>query len=365
MGNSKVERLAAWLFVGVVAVAGLYVGARYLLGAFLPFLLAWGFAFLVRPVACTLERRLRMPRALATVLPVVVFWGVLFFAVWLIFGRIFGELKSFLLYLQQNPRVYTDIFTRIDGWIQAGKGWLPSGSATESGESLAGYLEGVLPDLIGRMLQLVSAWAARVLLALPKILLFLLVTVIASVYASLDLPRINRAALSLLPLSARERVQRARQSVFSALGRYARSYLLLMTLTFALLLVGFWIIGVRYAFLLAAIFAVVDLLPILGVGTLLLPWGVFCLATGQGRLGVSLLVLYGIIAVIRQLAEPKLVGESLGVPPLLMLTYLYAGLALFGVWGVLLAPLAAGITRAVLPRSEEIIKNAPSAQPKK
>lgn len=364
MERYRIERLAAWIFVGAAVSVGVYVGAKYVLGAFLPFILAWGFAFLVRPAACTLSRRLHLPNRLATVLLVVVFWAALFFVLWLICGKLLGELRSFLLYIQQNPHVYTDFLGRIEGWIAASRRWLPSGTTVGSEGSLESYLSSALPGLIGRALQLVSSLAGRVLLSLPGILLFLLVTVIASVYASLELPRINRAVLSLLPPSLRDKARQARENLFFALGRYARSYLALMGLTFLLLLAGFWVIRVRYAFLLAAIFAVVDLLPILGVGTVLVPWGLFCLASGQGRLGVSLLVLYAVVAVIRQLAEPKLVGESLGVPPLLMLIYLYAGLTLFGLWGVILAPLAALLTRSFLSGGlEKIIKNAPSAQP--
>ena len=99
-----------------------------------------------------------------------------------------------------------------------------------------------------------------------------------------------------------------------------------------------------YAFLLALLIAAVDFLPLLGTGVVLIPWGIICLILGQVRLGIGLLILYGVTTLIRQVLEPKLIGEGLGLHPLLSLLSMYAGLRLFGVWGMILAPLvAAGI----------------------
>ena len=122
-------------------------------------------------------------------------------------------------------------------------------------------------------------------------------------------------------------------------------------LTFVELLVGFLALRVEYVFLLAFLTAVLDILPVLGVGTVLIPFALFSFVTGNVFQGVGLLILYGLITVIRQIAEPHLVGKSLGLHPILMLVSFYAGWKLFGVAGVFLGPALALLIKAFFEQS--------------
>ena len=130
--------------------------------------------------------------------------------------------------------------------------------------------------------------------------------------------------------------------------KYIKAYGILLLLTFALLLVGFWILRVEYAFLLAFLIALADLLPIIGVGTILIPWGIVMLLQKQFYLGFGLLLLYLVISLIRQVAEPKVLGKSLGLHPLLTLFATYVGFSLFGVLGMILAPVVALLVKRFL-----------------
>ncbi|MBQ9151486.1 MAG: AI-2E family transporter, partial [Clostridia bacterium] len=124
--------------------------------------------------------------------------------------------------------------------------------------------------------------------------------------------------------------------------------LLLGLLTFCLSFIGLALLRVPYAFILALLLAVVDLLPLLGTGIILIPWALVCLLLGQVKLGIGLLVLYAVATLVRQILEPKLIGDGLGLHPLVSLLSMYAGLRLFGVWGMILAPLVAAGVRAVV-----------------
>ena len=104
---------------------------------------------------------------------------------------------------------------------------------------------------------------------------------------------------------------------------------------------------IPYAFIIALLLAVVDLLPLLGTGVILIPWALICLLLGQVKLGIGLLALYGVTTLVRQVLEPKLIGDGLGLHPLLSLFSMYAGLRLFGVWGMITAPLVTAGVRAV------------------
>ena len=122
-------------------------------------------------------------------------------------------------------------------------------------------------------------------------------------------------------------------------AKYLRSYFLIMLITFAVMLVGFLLLRVDYAFLFAIIVAVLDLLPIVGVGTVLVPASVFCFLSGNKALAIGLVVLFVVNEVVRQLAEPRILGKHLGIHPLLTLAAMYIGYSFFGFAGLFLLPL--------------------------
>ena len=111
--------------------------------------------------------------------------------------------------------------------------------------------------------------------------------------------------------------------------------------------IGLALLRVPYAFIFALLIALVDFLPLLGTGIILIPWAVVSLLLGEVRLGIGLLALYVFSSVVRQILEPKLIGGGLGLHPLLSLAAMYAGLKLFGVWGMVLAPLVAAGVKSV------------------
>ena len=129
--------------------------------------------------------------------------------------------------------------------------------------------------------------------------------------------------------------------------KYIKAYGILLALTFVLLLVGLWILRIDYAFLLSFLIALADLLPVIGVGTILIPWGIIMLLQKNFYLGFGLLILYLVISLIRQVAEPKVLGKSLGLHPLLTLFATYVGFSLFGLVGMILAPLVALFAKRV------------------
>ena len=117
--------------------------------------------------------------------------------------------------------------------------------------------------------------------------------------------------------------------------------MLIFLLTFCELLVGFLVLKIDYAFVLALVIAFVDFLPVLGTGAILLPWGIILILMNNISMGVGILTLFAVTTVVRQIAEPKIVGDSLGVHPLVTLAAIYLGYRVLGIWGMILAPLVA------------------------
>ncbi|MGM9665700.1 MAG: AI-2E family transporter, partial [Eubacteriales bacterium] len=130
-------------------------------------------------------------------------------------------------------------------------------------------------------------------------------------------------------------------------SKYIKSYLILLFLTFTELFAGFLILGVENSFVLALVIALVDMLPVLGVGCVLVPWSVILLIGGNIRLGIGLLVLYLIIYLLRQFEEPRIISSQMNVHPLITLFAMYAGLKIAGLGGMIFAPLIAFIIKTV------------------
>jgi len=160
-----------------------------------------------------------------------------------------------------------------------------------------------------------------------------------------DYERISRGIKGLFPEDKRFMLSRTKAVLFSSLGKLGKAYLIIMLVTFSEMILGLSvmkIIGVykgSYIFVIAVITALVDILPIFGTGSVLIPWGIYSIIVGDARLGVSLLILYGAITVIRQVVEPKLVASQLDLPPVATISAMYVGLQLFGIIGMFLLPI--------------------------
>lgn len=331
-----VTDLAALLFCLLAAIVAGWLALRYLLPIALPFLIAWGVALLVRTPAQHLCRHTRIsPRVMRLVLALLII-AALAAGLWFTGARLARELSDLLSALTSagagDP--LQGIFAAFPKLAESELGAWLSGAL----RSAVGSITAHLPTLLSRMVSL-----------LPRTLVALAVTLCACAYFCLDLERIHAACFALVPAPARNFCAGARRAVSRVGGMYLRSYLTLMGITFAEMLVGLSLLRVGYALLLAVLIALVDFLPVLGVGTVLIPWSLVALITGDPARGVGLLVLWGISLAVRQFVEPRLIGRGLGLHPCLTLVAMYAGLRLFGITGMLLCPPLAALLFAWLP----------------
>lgn len=348
----KWETRAAIVVCVAAGVAAVLFGLRYLLGALLPFLLAWVLALLLTPPAEALARRTGISRRVWAVLLLILTLCALLTALSLGISRGLRELENLLAELLERGSN-----TAVDGewdWFErltAGIGWLRRADAGEKykafRDSFNDMVEEALSALAGSLSASLPALAGKLIASLPSVLLFVPVTVIAGFSFCLDPGLPMRLLCACLPRRLKERLPRWKQRLRTISLRYLRAYLLILLVTFTELLVGFLILRVRYAFLLSLIIAAVDVLPILGVGTVLIPWAVLALLRGDPFRCFGLLILYAAVTLLRQLVEPRLVGKSLGLHPLAALVASYAGWRWFGVLGMALGPLVALLGKAV------------------
>lgn len=222
-------------------------------------------------------------------------------------------------------------------------------SLLERLQTTPGELAGLAIDYASRGL---TDLAAKWMVHLPALLLTTVVSVAACFYLTADYPRLANGMMKRCSPKWQKLLQQTKQIVTTKVARMLKGYLLLTGITFIELFFGFLILRIPYASTLALLVAVVDLLPVLGTGTVLLPWGGIALFLGNTKMGTGIFVLYLLITAVRQLIEPKIIGKQVGLPPLVMLLTMYVGLKLFGFWGLWGLPLftivAAGLAQSGL-----------------
>lgn len=349
------QRLAS---VGICLTLGsffIFLLGKYLFAVFTPFLIAWLMALLTNAISSVVCRHFKIPAKLcaAVVLSllfvfigIVLFWGA---------NRFLTEVENFISRLtvngdslSQSVSGLVDKFDNIGSHIPLVREFKNHEQLSDVGnridEMLNSFLKGLASDLGTALTSLVTA-AVR---ALPSIVLFVLISVIASFYFALDFDTINMWISALLPAQLRAKLPVLKEQTKSLAVRYLKAYSILMVLTFFEIFVGLSVIGVDYAFLLAIGISFLDVLPVFGVGTVLIPWSIISFLTHNFTRGIGLVVLWAIVTVIRQIAEPKIVGGTIGLHPIVTLIGMYVGFKLFGIIGMFLAPTAIIAVRAYL-----------------
>ena len=151
-----------------------------------------------------------------------------------------------------------------------------------------------------------------------------------------------------MPKKWLEKISHIVNDLFTALGGYIKAECIMMSITCFELFIFFTFYKIEYALILAIVIAIIDALPILGTGTVLIPWALFNLITGNYRMAIYLIILYLFVTVVRQLIEPKIVGTHIGIYPLLTLAAMYTGVQLIGVFGLIVGPIVLIIIKSIL-----------------
>jgi sporulation integral membrane protein YtvI len=173
---------------------------------------------------------------------------------------------------------------------------------------------------------------------LPGILVFLGISTVATFLIIKDRALIRTFVIDVLPSPSRAKSRNVITELLKALSGFLKAYSILITITAVITLVSLKILGVEYAFILGILVGIMDILPVLGPGAIMVPWIIWEFIVGNTSMGVSLLVVYTIITVVRQFLEPQIVGDSIGLHPLATLISLYVGLQLGGVTGMIMGP---------------------------
>lgn len=344
--EAKKNFLINCLFLTVMG-ALIYFTFKTLIIYIFPFSIGLLVSMIVQKPAITLHRRLRLPKGLCMVSLVIVVYILIMLLVFLIGYGVYHWLWSLT---QTIPRILprlteaatligdrlTDFVANMPGTLKDALLTLPTSAVSTAGQKLT---------------SIATTLAGSIVSGIPSVIIGVIITIIASAYIAKDYSKVVTFLGDQLPPRLWELATASKQILFKNIFKMFRGYSLLMLITFAELTLSLLILGYgKSAITLAAVIAVIDILPILGTGTVLIPWGIIEMVFGDFLSGGIILATYLVITFVRQALEPRIIGEQVGVHPLLMLFVLFVGLRLFGILGmvglVLLVVIAAELQRA-------------------
>lgn len=343
-----VHRIFRGIWVTIVTVGAIllfYYGFRIIY----PFLIAWLLAYAMNPLVRFLEQRWRFPRWTAVTSAILLFGSIIAFAIFVFTTKIVSESWHIVGLVQEQ----------IAEW----RNWLNDYYHSSEFQALLSDLNETLTsiDLQSSLSKYTStiATAGSALVAylfnfikatvlfLPKLAIITVIIMVATYLISKQWNTLAAASKQMVPERVRTSLGVVIGDLQHAIFGYVKGHIILSSITALVFFLGLLVLGVEYAFTIAIIGGIVDLIPLIGIPAIVVPWAVFSFFEGNLFLGTGLLVLWPIILVTRHAFEPKVYGSSIGLNPLMLLIFLFAGLHLFGVIGIFVGIIALVVLTAL------------------
>ena len=339
-------------FLALVIFGLVWLGLRWLLPLTAPFVLGLGLALTAEPVVSVLRKRLHLPRSLSTGIGVsmtVAFLGLLVLVFCAFLAR---ELRALAGALPDVEAAAESGMSMLRGRLLDMVSRTPQSIRPVLQENVSGLFSGGaawLDKAVGYLL----GWAGSLLSQVPDRALGLGTTVISGYMLSAKLPGIRRWLLRRIPKERLRMLLATGKRMKAVLLSWLKAQTKLMGVTFVIVFLGLVILRVPYALVWAVGISLVDAFPVLGTGTVMLPWSLVCLLQGDTARAVGLAGIYATVSLVRSVLEPKLLGRHLGLDPLVTLVALYVGYKLWGIGGMLLAPLLAVVAIQTIPERKK------------
>lgn len=329
------HRIGKKILYTVMGALVAYLFIKYLISYAAPFILAWIIASGLQIIVKWLHEKLQMKRGIATMLSMVtvlsgISWGIS------AIGRKFLVQANHLY--QRIPLYREEIFETFNNISDKTKhifSTLPFNSAI----SLEKTVDQLLQNVTSFLGSFVSKGSINVVSKLPNIFFLIIIMLLSIFFMTRDYIVIQKFMAAQIPEGMREKSKIFKDDLITALGGYVRTQLILMCITMSICLIGFLLLGVNSAILLAALIGVVDALPIFGSGLFLIPWAIYNLILGKYSLAIGLASIYGLIVIVRQVVEPRVLSNQIGVYTLVTIMAMYIGLRMIGVLGLIIGPI--------------------------
>lgn len=325
--------------VGAIA----FVCLKYVVSWVMPFIIGLLFVLAAKPPVDAICKATRINRKVCAVAVLLIYYALIIMLLWILGAKMVSTLKGLFTHLPQyyNDSIYpfiqkmnkllVDLATRI---------------SPDTLNQLYDMMQNVTDNIREFIVKFSSgmvSYLAGLTAKLPFFLISLVFSILASVFISLDYDKIKEFLKKQMSPKTAEFLCDAKQHLGRTFSGYLRAYFIILLITFTELSIGLSILKIKGAIGIAALIAVLDILPVIGTGWMIIPWGIISLINGNYIVGAGLLILYVIILVVRNFTEPKIVGDQLGLNPVVTLIVIYLGYRWFGVSGMIMLPVAVTI----------------------
>jgi len=342
----------AWVCLLVLMIC---LSFYWVLPLIYPFLIAWIIAYAMNPFVRWMQEKLKLPRWASVTLAIFIYFSAGAIVITAAVTRMvkemihladsanehIGEWRDQFITLGSNEELQR-LFNEINSFIVRNPGY--SGTFTKNIDNAALTVSNAISRIITSFLNGVI----NVITSLPSLGLILLIILLSAFFISNGWDKNKRLILGIMPKGWFKMGGVIRSNLQMALFGYLRAQFIMISITAFVVCIGLLILRVDSPVTYAILIGLVDLLPYLGVGTILIPWLIYAFMTGNIALGIGLSILYGVVLVSRQLIEPKVLATSVGLDPLPTMISLFVGLQLFGVLGLIIGPVSLVVINAVI-----------------
>ena len=321
-----------------------FLAYRYALRLMAPFIIAFFIVSIVHPLIRRLKKVMKTEHGIVSFLVMLIIYALIGFGLFaLIMNLVFRLRDGFVLFAEFYEYSMSPAIMQF--WENLSAFFADSPDLLEGIITLQDAFTGASQTLVSTLSQRGTQIFTSFTSGLANFLVSFIFTIILSFFISIQYDNVVSFIKAQLPDKIQRNIAETKEIFRTAVLRYMLAVLKIQVITFCILTVGLLILRIPNVFLIAAGIALLDALPVFGTGTVLIPWSVIELIRGNFPLAIGLIILYLIITLTRNIVEPKIVGDNLGLNPIVALMTIYLGWRLFGIFGMIMMPI---ITQIVL-----------------
>lgn len=337
--NSSMKKYVKALLNIVIAVVGLLLIVWLVpkgIVFFMPFVIGWVIACIASPVVKFFEEKLKIKRKAGSAFVVIVVIGLVILCLYLVGGKLLREVMGFVQDLPDMWKSLTSDFADIEENMSVVLEKLPE-DVQENMDKIGKQANELAMGLISRFSSPAIAAVGNFATQLPTMVIGVVMCLLSAYFFVAERGKWSGAVYSMMPKGLLNRWMMIKDCMLKAVGGYFKAQIKIEVWIYLLLVIGLMVLGVNYTLLVAFGIAVLDFLPFFGTGTVMVPWAIFKFLSADYKMTIGLLIIWGVGQLVRQIIQPKIMGDSMGMPPVPTLFLLYIGYMLGGVIGMILA----------------------------
>lgn len=311
-----------------------------------PLVLALIIAIIIDPIVHFLERKTRIDRGLIVIIVLTALFSLMGYISIIVIARFTFELGKFINTFPKYYIYFNMLFDKISSYLVYFSTRLP--------EEVIDYLRDNVYQILSSMTGSLSNFYSFMVNKIGKVpnlfikaLVLVMFVFLFTYFLSKDKKRIIEVVRDIIPDSLQEKVKTIQIELFLSFVRLIKAQVILVLISTLITISGFYVLKVDYALILGIVCGLLDMMPLFGPSLIFIPWIIFLFIFGDISGAFSLLTLYVIVIVSRQLLQAKIIGKNLGIDPLLTLVSIYLGIELYGVLGLFVGPMVIVIVRAL------------------